>query len=59
MACILGIVLIPAGISLDYISYPGQLSTLNHPLLTAGLIASDALHFWDRTAPTFVISPPR
>jgi len=52
VACILGIVLIPAGISLDYISYPDQLSTLaTIRLLTAGLIAVIyALHFWDRTA---------
>ena len=52
MACILGIVLIPAGISLDYISYPDQLSTLaTIRLVTAGLIAVIyALHFWDRTA---------
>ena len=52
MACILGIVLIPAGISLDYISYPDQLSTLAMiRLISAGLIAIIyALHFWDTTA---------
>ena len=52
MACILGIVLIPAGISLDYISYPDQLSTLAMiRLISAGLIAIIyALHFWDKTA---------
>ena len=57
VACILGIVLIPAGISLDYISYPDQLSTLaTIRLITAGLIAIIyALHFWDRTRLTFVI----
>jgi signal transduction histidine kinase len=52
VACILGIVLIPAGISLDYLSYPNQLSTLTMiRLLAAGLIAIVyALHFWDKTA---------
>ena len=52
MACILGIVLIPAGISLDYISYPDQLSTLAMiRLISAGLIAIIyALHFWDKSA---------
>jgi signal transduction histidine kinase len=52
VACILGIVLIPAGISLDYISYPEQLGTLAFiRLVAAGLIAIIyALHFWDKTA---------
>jgi signal transduction histidine kinase len=52
VACILGIVLIPAGISLDYLSYPDQLSTLTMiRLIAAGLIAIIyALHFWDKTA---------
>jgi signal transduction histidine kinase len=52
VACILGIVLIPAGISLDYVSYPEQLSTLTSiRLIAAGVISIIyALHFWDKTA---------
>ncbi len=52
VACILGIVLIPAGVALDYISYPEQIGTLTGiRLIAAGLIAVIyALHFWDRTA---------
>ena len=52
VACILGIVLIPAGVSLDYISYPGQLVSLaGIRFVAAGLIAIIyALHFWDKTA---------
>ncbi|RUO97574.1 ATP-binding protein [Hyphomicrobium sp.] len=52
VACILGIVLIPAGIALDYITYAGQLETLAAiRLIAAGLIAVlYALHFWHRTA---------
>jgi len=52
VACILGIVLIPAGIVLDRISYADQLTTLTGiRLVAAGLIAVIyALHFWDKTA---------
>ena len=52
VACILGIVLIPAGITLDYISYPDQLFALAAiRLVAAALIAVIyALHFWHRTA---------
>jgi signal transduction histidine kinase len=52
VACILGIVLIPAGITLDYIAYPGQLFALaTIRLVAAALIAVIyALHFWDKTA---------
>src|SRR6476620_72246 len=52
VACILGIVLIPAGITLDYISYPEQLRTLAYiRVIAAALIAVVyALHFWDKTA---------
>ncbi|MBA2127668.1 histidine kinase [Hyphomicrobium methylovorum] len=52
VACILGITLIPAGIFLDYISYPDLLLTLGSiRLIAAALIAIIfALHFWDRTA---------
>lgn len=52
VACILGIVLIPAGIALDYITYNDQLGTLAViRLVAAGLIAGlYALHFWERTA---------
>lgn len=51
VACILGIVLIPAGITLDYISYPDQLLSLAAiRLVAAALIAVIyALHFWDKT----------
>ncbi len=53
VACILGIVLIPAGIALDYISYPDQLLSLAAiRLVAAALIAVIyALHFWDKTTP--------
>ncbi len=52
VACILGIVLIPAGIVLDRITYYGQLNTLTAiRLVAAGLIAVIyAMHFWDKTA---------
>ena len=52
VACILGIVLIPAGVFLDYISYPDQLISLAAiRFVAAGLIAIIyGLHFWDRTA---------
>lgn len=52
VACILGIVLIPAGIALDRITYYNQLNTLTAiRLVAAGLIAVIyALHFWDKTA---------
>ncbi|HVZ03756.1 ATP-binding protein [Hyphomicrobium sp.] len=52
VACILGIVLIPAGVTLDYITYPGQLISLTGiRFVAAGLIAVIyALHFWDKTA---------
>ena len=52
VACILGIVLIPAGTTLDYISYPDQLlSLVAIRLVAAALIAVIyALHFWDKTA---------
>ena len=52
VACILGIVLIPAGVSLDYISYPDQLVSLAAiRIVAAGLIAIIyALHFWDKAA---------
>jgi signal transduction histidine kinase len=52
VACILGIVLIPAGIALDSIAYHEQLGTLSViRLVAAALIAIlYALHFWDRTA---------
>src|SRR4051812_35640597 len=52
VACILGIVLIPAGIVLDRISYFDQVATLTGiRFVAAGLIAGIyALHFWDRTA---------
>ena len=52
VACILGIVLIPAGITLDYISYPGQLASLAAiRLIAAALIVGIyGLHFWDKTA---------
>lgn len=52
VACILGIVLIPAGIALDRITYVDQLGTLTViRLVAAGLIAVlYALHFWEKTA---------
>jgi signal transduction histidine kinase len=52
VACILGIVLIPAGIALDYITYPTQLLALSGiRFVAAGLIAVIyALHFGNRTA---------
>jgi signal transduction histidine kinase len=52
VACILGIVLIPAGITLDHITYNNQLATLTViRLVAAGLIAGlYALHFWEKTA---------
>lgn len=52
VACILGIVLIPAGIVLDRISYFDQVNTLTAiRLVAAGLIAGIyVLHFWDKTA---------
>jgi signal transduction histidine kinase len=52
VACILGIVLIPAGISLDAISYPDQLATLaSIRFIAAALIGIIyVLHFWDKTA---------
>ncbi|HET6387842.1 ATP-binding protein [Hyphomicrobium sp.] len=52
VACILGIVLIPAGYALDRISYYDQLTTLTViRFAAAGLIAVIyALHFWDKTA---------
>ncbi|MBS0234723.1 MAG: response regulator [Proteobacteria bacterium] len=52
VACILGIVLIPAGIALDRITYYDQLGTLTViRLVAAGLIAVlYALHFWEKTA---------
>ncbi|MFA5958650.1 ATP-binding protein [Hyphomicrobium sp.] len=52
VACILGIVLIPAGIALDRITYVDQLGTLTViRLVAAGLIAIlYALHFWEKTA---------
>ncbi|WP_045836509.1 ATP-binding protein [Hyphomicrobium sp. 99] len=52
VACILGIVLIPAGIVLDRITYYNQVNTLTGiRLVAAGLIAIIyALHFWDKTA---------
>ncbi|MBY0560581.1 ATP-binding protein [Hyphomicrobium sp.] len=52
VACILGIVLIPAGITLDSISYSDQFKTLIAiRLVAAALIAVIyALHFWDKTA---------
>jgi signal transduction histidine kinase len=52
VACILGIVLIPAGIALDHITYDDQLGTLAAiRFVAAGLIAGLlALHFWDRTS---------
>ncbi len=52
VACILGIVLIPAGIALDRIAYADQLGTLTViRLVAAGLIAIlYALHFWSKTA---------
>ena len=52
VACILGIVLIPAGIVLDRVTYFDQLNTLTAiRLVAAALIAVIyALHFWDKTA---------
>lgn len=52
VACILGIVLIPAGIALDRITYADQLATLTViRLAAAGLIALlYALHFWEKSA---------
>lgn len=52
VACILGIVLIPAGIALDRITYADQLATLTViRLVAAGLIALlYALHFWEKSA---------
>jgi len=52
VACILGIVLIPAGILLDRITYYDQIGTLTViRLVAAGLIAClYALHFWEKTA---------
>lgn len=52
VACILGIVLIPAGIVLDRITYFDQANTLTGiRLVAAGLLAVIyALHFWHRTA---------
>jgi hypothetical protein len=52
VACILGIVLIPAGITLDFITYPAQIVALTGiRLVAAGLIAVIyALHFGNRTA---------
>lgn len=52
VACILGIVLIPAGIALDRIAYADQLATLTViRLVAAGLIAIlYALHFWEKSA---------
>ncbi|MET0408357.1 MAG: ATP-binding protein [Hyphomicrobium sp.] len=52
VAAILGIILLPAGILLDRITYVDQVETLTViRLVAAGLIAVIyALHFWDRTA---------
>ncbi|HML27727.1 MAG TPA: ATP-binding protein [Hyphomicrobium sp.] len=52
VACILGIVLIPAGIALDRITYADQLGALTViRLVAAGLIAIlYALHFWQKSA---------
>jgi signal transduction histidine kinase len=52
VAAILGIVLFPAGILLDRITYANQIEVLTAIRLTAaGLIAVVyALHFWDKTA---------
>ena len=52
VACILGIVLIPAGNVLDRVTYFDQLNTLTAiRLVAAALIAVIyALHFWDKTA---------
>ncbi|MBS0251920.1 MAG: response regulator [Proteobacteria bacterium] len=52
VACILGIVLIPAGIALDRIAYADQLATLTViRLVAAGLITIlYALHFWEKSA---------
>src|ERR1700755_1581904 len=52
VACILGIVLIPAGIALDSIAYHEQLGTLSVIRSVAAPLMSIlyALHFWDRTA---------
>ncbi|AGK57982.1 integral membrane sensor hybrid histidine kinase [Hyphomicrobium denitrificans 1NES1] len=52
VAAILGIVLFPVGILLDWVTYADKLQTLAViRLVSAGLIAAIyALHFWDRTA---------
>ena len=52
VACILGIVLIPAGIVLDRVTYFDQLNTLTAIRLVAAVLIAViyALHFWDKTA---------
>lgn len=52
VAAILGVVLFPAGILLDWITYPAQIETLAAIRLVASALIAViyALHFWGRTA---------